>query len=311
MLQDRENIDKLERKILFRILVFTVLATAGYLVMDFFLVIHENSIISGIGGIILFSTLAWLIHRNYHVALLKHVTTCILIVSIIGSFISFDGFKGVFLLDYINLIFLIFFIFNGIQRTIYGCILVLILAFTIYVHFYQSQYMHYLYEGEYENHYLLYGIVSRTANTMIIAISVKIVYEQERKNAIASNRELQAHIDKKNDIYYQLEMQSIEFQEQNEYIHELNMRLEERVNERTDKIRAKNKQLIEYAYFNAHKIRGPLARILGLIELTRVEKDIPLETLQMYFELVKKSALELDSVVQNINNLLGENEEDE
>lgn len=309
--KDKNSVDRLERKLLFRMLVFTVAAVSGYMILDLFLEIHEYSIITASSSIIIFSVLAWCTYKDFYVRIVKHITTIVLFCSVLGGFLSFDGFRGIFLFDYINLIFLVYFMFTGRDRFLYGVGLVLLMLMAFYINFYQPQLMHYLYEGKYEYHYLIYGIISRSIDAVIIAVSVKVVYEQERRNAMASNKELQAHIHKLNDLYTQMEVQSIEFREQNEYINELNMRLEERVNERTEKIKEKNRMLIEYAFLNAHKIRGPLARILGLIELTNIEQDIRKETLQDYFVLIKKSAIELDDVVNSVNQILEESDEDD
>jgi signal transduction histidine kinase len=51
----------------------------------------------------------------------------------------------------------------------------------------------------------------------------------------------------------------------------LNENLESIINEKTEKIKEKNKHLADIAYANAHTIRGPLARILGLLNLSKLE----------------------------------------
>jgi signal transduction histidine kinase len=52
---------------------------------------------------------------------------------------------------------------------------------------------------------------------------------------------------------------------------DLNQNLEAIIDQKTHKIAEKNKQLGEIAYANAHQIRGPLARILGLLNLINME----------------------------------------
>jgi signal transduction histidine kinase len=49
---------------------------------------------------------------------------------------------------------------------------------------------------------------------------------------------------------------------------------------------------------NSHEVRGPLARILGLIELSRLETDIDYRT---FFEKMKQEANDIDKIVRMIS----------
>ncbi len=53
----------------------------------------------------------------------------------------------------------------------------------------------------------------------------------------------------------------------------INENLESLVDERTQANEQKNKELAEYAFINAHMLRAPLCRILGLISLMEKEPD--------------------------------------
>ena len=64
-----------------------------------------------------------------------------------------------------------------------------------------------------------------------------------------------------------LETQNKEIIAQQEEIQSMNDQLEEVIHQRTKRLEEKNRLLTEYAFFNAHKVRGPLARILGLLNL--------------------------------------------
>lgn len=93
--------------------------------------------------------------------------------------------------------------------------------------------------------------------------------------------------------------QSEELTQANQEISRINESLEAEVTHRTDKIEKQNKMLIEYAYSNAHNVRGPLARILGLASLMSKEEDT--ELLKEYNTYIYVSAQELDNVVRAIN----------
>ena len=84
----------------------------------------------------------------------------------------------------------------------------------------------------------------------------------------------------------------------------INQSLESRVAERTSELNDQNKQLTEYAFVNAHLLRGPLSRILGLAEVIRQTQSR--EEILKFVELLDLSTKELDSVVHRITSILHE-----
>lgn len=89
-----------------------------------------------------------------------------------------------------------------------------------------------------------------------------------------------------------------------EEINSINQSLELRVNERTAVLNEQNKQLTEYAFVNAHLLRGPLSRILDLAEIIRITESK--EELLKFVELLDISTKELDAVVHRITTILNE-----
>lgn len=67
----------------------------------------------------------------------------------------------------------------------------------------------------------------------------------------------------------EIQKQAEEIQSQAEEISSMNENLERLVLERTSELERKNVALEEYAFINAHKLRSPLASILGLVNLLR------------------------------------------
>jgi signal transduction histidine kinase len=63
-----------------------------------------------------------------------------------------------------------------------------------------------------------------------------------------------------------------------------------------------NEKLIEFAFLNAHKVRGPLARVLGLSML--IKKDLSLEEIRDLNEKIQQSATELDNVIRDLGKRL-------
>jgi tetratricopeptide (TPR) repeat protein len=89
---------------------------------------------------------------------------------------------------------------------------------------------------------------------------------------------------------------------QKEEIVRTNEILEAKVKERTAKLIEQNKELTEYAFVNAHEIRGPLARMLGLVMLMKLEQSTP--DMKRYVEMMGDSSAEMDQVIRRINKLL-------
>lgn len=98
----------------------------------------------------------------------------------------------------------------------------------------------------------------------------------------------------------------------NEEVSHLNKNLGALVKLRTEKLKDLNRKVREYSFLNSHKVRAPLARMMGLMNLINVEKpDISNNTLAQYLELLQASAEELDQVIREMNAHLSEQEEQE
>lgn len=69
-----------------------------------------------------------------------------------------------------------------------------------------------------------------------------------------------------------------------------------------------NETLFNYAYLNAHKVRGPLARLLGLIEISRLDKELDYK---WCFEQIGVEAGEVDKVLKKITDELSDIEHEE
>jgi signal transduction histidine kinase len=74
-----------------------------------------------------------------------------------------------------------------------------------------------------------------------------------------------------------------------------------------EEIEQQNQKLLEYASYNAHQVRGPLARILGLVYLLKREADkIGFIDNDQYLEKLSESANELDVAVREMSHHLNE-----
>ncbi|MBL0745753.1 hypothetical protein [Chryseolinea lacunae] len=77
-----------------------------------------------------------------------------------------------------------------------------------------------------------------------------------------------------------------------------NSLLNQRVEERTQELFEKNKQLSEYAFINAHKLRAPVARILGLLNLPLDERQGAEPSALM--AMLRAESESLDNIVRSI-----------
>lgn len=82
----------------------------------------------------------------------------------------------------------------------------------------------------------------------------------------------------------------------------VNENLEKLVQQRTQALAEQNKKLSDYAFFNAHKLRAPLARVMGLINLLMAGNNIN-EQPEILRHL-KVSSEELDEIVRSVSTML-------
>lgn len=100
-----------------------------------------------------------------------------------------------------------------------------------------------------------------------------------------------------------LEQQARELLMGNKVTQEINANLEKIVESRTLKINQQNTALRNYEFENSHSIRGPLARILGLVSLFEVHNLT--DEQKLLISSIENSAKELDDIIKNMSKILG------
>jgi len=104
----------------------------------------------------------------------------------------------------------------------------------------------------------------------------------------------------------EIQTQNEEISAQSEEILRINENLEEIVQERTRDLERKNKALEEYAFINGHKLRSPVATILGLINLfSKAKLDAEGKEINRRLQI---TADELDGVVSSITKAIERSE---
>jgi len=63
-----------------------------------------------------------------------------------------------------------------------------------------------------------------------------------------------------------------------------------------------NKELDSFVYSISHNLRSPLASVIGLVNIAKLDHDKSAETVERYFDMIKKSTVKLDDVLKEILN---------
>ena len=101
----------------------------------------------------------------------------------------------------------------------------------------------------------------------------------------------------------EIQQQAEELKTLNNSLSQLNNDLEKAVVERTKELKEKNIKLAQHAYLNAHKLRAPLARVLGLLQLHQFTEQSD-EEREKIIQLINENAKELDSIASAISSNL-------
>ena len=155
----------------------------------------------------------------------------------------------------------------------------------------------------------IYFKIPQLTITVVLCISLQL-WKRNFRTYILQLEGLNREVQEKNEEIMtqneELTAQSDELLSKNELLEKshteinyINTNLESLVQQRTSLIEAQKEKLMEYAYYNAHKVRGPLARILGILNLLKIDHQTNPQVLHQY---LIESATELDEIVNEINN---------
>lgn len=99
----------------------------------------------------------------------------------------------------------------------------------------------------------------------------------------------------------EIQAQNEELLSQSEEIATNNERLEEIVYDRTQKLQEQNERLSRYAFMNSHELRGPICRMIGLLNVLKLTKS---EDHEKILNLIQQTGVELDAITRRINKTL-------
>jgi signal transduction histidine kinase len=221
--------------------------------------------------------------------------TVFLMIIIVFFWFLLGGVRGPDTFNFISLLVCTTALTNGRTSICLISLIIAIIVFLVSVEFYSPELLPIKLASSTQNALPFHFILS-AMGISVITYFIKQSYHQERLAIKFKNRELD---EKNQEIFCQNE----ELQQQQETIIKINQVLEEKIKERTWHLEQKNEQLKKYTFLNAHKLRGPLARALGLVYVLKNNTLNEEEHLQWLLHL-NQSLLELDKVVYDMNDML-------
>jgi signal transduction histidine kinase len=144
------------------------------------------------------------------------------------------------------------------------------------------------------------NLQSKPLDYFIVALVITVFMIYLKSKYLFYRKEVAIRNDQLQRVAAKLVGQNQELQKQREEIKSINENLEMLIVEHTKGIENKNKELAEYAFINAHMLRAPLSRIMGLATL--MEGDSNYNATEVIH--IKTLANEMDSVIRKINDVL-------
>jgi glucan phosphoethanolaminetransferase (alkaline phosphatase superfamily) len=141
----------------------------------------------------------------------------------------------------------------------------------------------------------------RAVDFLVVAVIIVIFTLYMKKKLQFYKNETEHRYQQLDQIAQTLHVQNQELATRQEETRAINDNLESMAEERTREVENKNRELAEYAFINAHMLRGPLCRIIGLINLMEKEPDqypmAELRQLKLTAQDIDKRIKEIDSVI--------------
>lgn len=213
------------------------------------------------------------------------------------SFFNLNGFSGPFALDLLNLFTIATIISNRKSRPLVITAVVIYALILISIELINISLIKNLRPNDPPAVEIAF-LVLRMLMTLTIALNIKVEFERDQVMLFRSLNE----VERKNQLLSQLYE---EVRTQKDSLADMNLQLEKLVENRTTEILKKNEQLLEYAFYNSHKVRGPLARVIGLVYLLKMHPTDDAK-LQELIDRLGISAHELDEIVKTISHVLEE-----
>jgi len=137
--------------------------------------------------------------------------------------------------------------------------------------------------------------ITLTLSALILAIILMIFFIRAIQMKKRSEQKLLA-------LNSEIEHKAGELREANAEIMTINDNLEKLIEERTEVIKNQNNRLREFAFMNSHKLRGPVASILGIVNLLKDHRNDYMT--QELIQHLGDCITDLDRVIHDVNRQL-------
>lgn len=146
---------------------------------------------------------------------------------------------------------------------------------------------------------MLHNAVPYLISYFIVTISSGALKDRYERNQVKLT-ELVELLNKKNAKIYEQHRRLLN---SHDVLSRANENLGELVAEKTTTIEQKNHHLAEIAFANAHQVRGPLARILGLLHLIHVDEGGK----DFYITKINAEAIQMDEILRAVGREIEKN----
>jgi tetratricopeptide (TPR) repeat protein len=141
-------------------------------------------------------------------------------------------------------------------------------------------------------------LISAAAGIVIVLFflfnSVRNYYrvKQRNKEILTLNKEIRKQRD--SSVEKNIKIESL-----HKELSDINRSLEQTIEQRTEALKDQTRHIEDYAFITAHKLRAPLARVLGIVNL--LDRDVAIEEQKLLLDHLKNASLELDNVIRSLS----------
>lgn len=244
----------------------------------------------GVFNLFLFAVIFALYHRFFKAAFFIFISQ-VLLTSVL-TWNNAGGWNG-------SVPYLLLVIMVGIVITSHGFLQIIsLLAYGLVIFLFSYTTILNSFSSANSNYSLLSREVDFLANTavlILVTFYLKENFLSYRESVELTNTQLKKSSDKLIDQTRQLHAQQAE-------LSTIRNDLEKIISEKISEAQNKAETLMEYAFVNAHHVRAPLARVLGLIDLIELEGQSNSSSEAIH--KIKKDAQEIDIILRKINAII-------
>lgn len=275
----------IEKFFLINLLRITTAGTALILITD--IIYGEDPLSITIDAVIFSACVLAFIVRRWSANASVLIITCVTLAAM-----DYQWMKGANIVTSMAVILILGFIFSILLRGKLMWVMHGIAATSVMVAIYSQKFL--LSDTPPRISELITASITYYVLYFIISYSTAILKQRYDEINLALRKANEDLIGKANEI----EAQHEELLVSHEHVNELNKNLERIVMERTAKVHAQNEMLLKYTFTNAHQLRAPVARLLGLISIHKLDTN---PDHNFYLNTIEDQANEIDTVVKQIN----------